>query len=118
MATPWFDENTFGALFGAIGGGFGGLVGSWGGLVGWLAPQGRARGVIYGLWGVFMILGVASLGFGLYALAVGQPYGIWYGPTLAGGLVTFLLTVLFPVVRKRYAEADARRMQAEAIRRA
>ena len=51
-------------------------------------------------------------------MMAGQPYGIWYFPTLAGGLVTFLLTVLFPVVRKRYAEADARRMEAEAIRRA
>ena len=117
MAEPWFDENAFAVLFNTIGGVFGGIVGTWGGLTGWLAPQGRARGLIYGLWGVFMVVGVALLGFGLYALAVGQPYGIWYFPTLTGGLVTFLLTILYPVVRKRYAQADARRMEAEAIRR-
>jgi hypothetical protein len=119
MATPWFDENMFGALFGSIAGGVGGtLMGGWGGLAGWLAPQGRARGLIYGLWVAFEVFGAACLVFGLYALAVGQPYGIWYGPTLAGGLTVFLMSVLFPVVRKRYAEADARRMEAEAIRRA
>jgi hypothetical protein len=119
MTQPWFDENMFGALFGSIAGGVGGsLMGGWGGLVGWLAPKGRARGFIYGSWVVFMVLGAISLAFGLYALAVGQPYGIWYGPTLTGGLTLFLMSVLFPVVRKRYAEADARRMEAEAIRRA
>ena len=118
MAGPWFDEQIFAVLFNTIGGVFGGIVGTLGGLAGWLAPQGRARGLIYALWGVFTVVGLASLGFGLYALAAGQPYGIWYFPTLAGGSVSFLLTALFPVVRKRYAEADARRMQAEAIRRA
>jgi len=119
MAEPWFDPNTFGALFGSIAGGVGGsLMGGWGGLVGWLAPQGRARRFIYGSWAVFMVLGAIALGFGLYALAAGQPYGIWYAPTLTGGLTLLLLSILFPVVRKRYAEADARRMEAEAIRRA
>ena len=119
MSEPWFDPNTFGALFGSIAGGVGGsLMGGWGGLAGWLAPKGRARGLIYGMWGAFMVLGAAMLTFGLYALAVGQPYGIWYGPTLTGGLSLFLMSVLFPVVRKRYAEADARRIEAEAIRRA
>src|SRR2546430_15412445 len=98
MSAPWFDENTFGALFGTIGGGVGGsLMGLWGGLAGWLAPQGRARGLIYCLWAVFMALGVVFLGFGLYALAVGQPYGIWYGPTLMGGLTATLLAVFFPM---------------------
>ena len=118
MSEPWFDENTFGALFGAIGGGMGGVMGTWGGLAGWLAPKGRARGLIYAFWAVFMVLGAISLALGLYALAVGQPYGIWYGPTLMGGLTLVLMGALFPVVRKRYAEADARRMEAEAIRRA
>lgn len=118
MTEPWFNENTFGALFGAIGGGAGGsLIGIWGALTGWLAPQGRARGLIIGLWAVFCLLGAASLSFGLYALSAGQPYGIWYGPTLAGGLTLLLMAVFLPMIRKRYADADARRMQAEAIRR-
>ena len=119
MTEPWFDPNTFGALYGSIGGGVGGsLIGVWGGLTGWLAPQGRARGLIFGLWGVFLVLGIASLGFGLYALAAGQPYGIWYPPTMVGVLFVVLMSAGFFIIRKRYAEAETRRMQAEAIRRA
>jgi hypothetical protein len=116
---PRFDEDAFGALSGAVGGGVGGsLIGVGGALAGWLAPQGKARGLIFGLWAVFLVLGVASLGFGLYALTAGQPYGIWYGPTLAGGLATFLMAMFFPLIRLRYAQADARKMEAEDIRRA
>jgi hypothetical protein len=119
MSEPWFEPNMFGALYGGIGGGVGGsLIGLWGGLTGWLAPQGRARGLIFGLWAVFLVLGLASLGFGLYALFAGQPAGIWHAPTFAGGLATLLMVLFFPIIRKRYAEADARRMHGEAIRRA
>ena len=119
MAEPWFDQNTFGALFGSIAGGVGGsLMGGWGGLAGWLAPKGRARGFIYASWVVFMVLGAISLAFGLYALAVGQPYGIWYPLVLIGGILTVVLGALRPTVRRTYEQAEARKMEAAAFRRA
>lgn len=64
----------------------------------------------------FIGLGVLSLTFGLYALAAGQPYGIWYGPVLTGALFAVLFSCLMPVVYKRYAEAEGRRVQAEEFR--
>ena len=65
MTEPWFDVNAFGAWFGTVAGGGGGsLIGLWGALTGWLAPQGRARGLIYGLWVLFAVFAAASLVFG------------------------------------------------------
>ncbi|HEX4588805.1 MAG TPA: hypothetical protein VH120_02670 [Gemmataceae bacterium] len=117
MSQPWFDENLFGALVGAIGGGVGGsLCGLWGGLVGWLAPKGKGRTWLIPIgWG-FVGVGLVSLVFGLYALADGQPYGIWYSPLLVGVILGGLVAGLMPVVYKRYAEAEARRLQAEDFR--
>jgi hypothetical protein len=117
MSQPWFDENTFGALWGCIGGGGGGTLGGlWGGLVGTFAPRGKGRAVLIPIGWTFVGLGTVSLAFGLYALAVGQPYGIWYGPVLTGGLFVVLFSLLLPVVYRRYAEAEARRVQAEEFR--
>lgn len=117
MAEPWFDPSMFGVWFGTIGGGvLGPLGGLWGGLAGWLAPQGRGRtGVLMIGWGFFGT-GVLLLAVGVYALAAGQPYGIWYGPCLIGGLFTVLFGALTPVVRHRYDQAEQRRLQAESFR--
>src|SRR4051812_15046681 len=117
MSEPWFDENMFGALWGSIAGGGGGTLGGlWGALVGTLAPRGKGRAWVIAIgWG-FVGLGVLSLAFGLYALAAGQPYGIWYGPVLTGVMFVIVIGCLMPVVYKRYAEAEARRVQAEEVR--
>jgi hypothetical protein len=117
VAEPWFDPNTFGAWFGAIGGGIGGSLGGlWGALGGVLAPRGKGRAFILGFGWLMVVAGVVSLAFGLYALAVGQPYGIWYGPVLLGIIVTTVVGSLMPVVRLRYRQADERRLQAEDFR--
>jgi hypothetical protein len=117
MSQPWFDENMFGALWGSIVGGGGGTLGGlWGALIGTLAPRGKGRAWLIGIGWVFVGLGVLSLAFGLYALAAGQPYGIWYGPLLTGVMFTVVIGCLLPVVYKRYAEAEARRVQAEEFR--
>src|SRR4051812_5280123 len=114
MAEPWFDELTFGVLVGGIGGGVGGsLAGVWGGLVGMLAPRGKGRAVLIPIGWAFVGLSALSLTFGLCALAAGQPYGIWYGPLLGGVIVGGVVGGLMPVVYKRYAEAEVRRVQAE-----
>src|SRR5205807_1040408 len=117
MAQPWFDELTFGVWVGALGGSVaGGLGGLWGAMIGIFAPRGKGRAVLIPIGWCFVTAGVLSLAFGLYALAAGQPYGIWYGPVLLGGIMTVVIGSLLPVVYKRYAEAEARRVQAEEFR--
>jgi hypothetical protein len=117
MSQPWFDENLFGALWGGIGGGVGGSLGGlWGALVGILAPRGKGRGWVIPIGWAFFGLGLLSLAFGLYALVNGQPHGIWYGPVLTGVIFAVLIGCLMPVVYRRYAEAEARRLQAEEFR--
>ncbi len=111
--TPWFDPNTFGAYYGAIMGGGGGTLGGvLGGLCGWLAPQGKCRGLVIGGFYFMMSIGIVNLLFGLVALVSGQPYGIWYGGVLCGGILTTLPLFLIPAVKRRYAEAEQRRMEA------
>jgi hypothetical protein len=117
MSEPWFNENTFGALYGAIvGGGSGCIGGAIGGLAGWLAPQGKGRRWILGAMVALIVFGVANLALALVALVCGQPWGIWYGPFLLGVLFTVLVSCLLPVIRNRYQEAEQRRLEAENLR--
>ena len=117
MTEPWFNENVFGALYGAVGGSLCGVIGgTLGGLAGWLAPKGKGRTWILGGMIAFMGLGLLNLAFGIFALVVGQPYGIWYGPLLLGVLCTVLPGCLLPVIRRRYQEAEERRLQAATLR--
>jgi MFS family permease len=117
MTEPWVDPNTFGAYAGAIlGGGGGSLAGLWGALAGTLAPKGKAKRLVIGLGIALAATGAIVLGIGLYALLVGQPYGIWYPLTLAGGGIAIICGALVPLVRKRYSEAEARQLAAEQFR--
>jgi hypothetical protein len=117
MSEPWFNPVWFGALYGSIVGGVGGsLAGLLGGLAGWLAPQGKGRPWILGGFMVFIIFGLLNLAVGVYALAAGQPYGIWYPLLLVGVVLTIVESILFPVVRRRYREAEERRLEAETFR--
>ncbi len=119
MAEPWFDPNEFGTWFGAIGGGVGGtLAGLLGAAIGTLLPMGKGRGFILAAMALFLILGIVMLGVGVYALIEGQPYGIWYGLVLLGGMFTFLFGVGLPMVRAGYQMVEQRKLDAEALRRA
>ena len=117
MAEPWFDPNTFGVWLGGLGGGVGGtLCGLWGAACGMLAPRGIGRTWILGFGWLMVAVGVGCLGFGLYALAMGQPWNIWLWPCHIGLIVSGVVGGLIPVIRKRYAEAESRRLQAEEFR--
>ena len=119
MTEPWFDPIRFGAFYGGIGGGLlGGLGGMLGGLAGTLAPKGKGRSFILGAFTLMLLIGIGNLVVGIYALSVGQPYGIWYPLVLIGGILTVVIGSLRPVVRKRYQEFEARKMEAGALRRA
>lgn len=115
---PWFDPQSFGTLFGAFGGAGVGLLGAFfGGFGSWAAQRGRFRGLVLGGMAVTGGLCAASLIAGLVALATGQPYGVWYPFTLIGLIGAGCSLGLLPVMRRRYAEAEARRLEAEALRR-
>lgn len=117
MAEPWFDPGWFGTLFGALAGGIGGsLLGVWGGLLGTFAWQGKHRALVLGGLYVFALVGLAFVGFGVLALAAGQPWGIWYGPLLLGLLFTVLVPMALGLGHRAYATAEKRRLQAEALR--
>jgi hypothetical protein len=117
MAEPWFDPNTFGAWFGSIvGGGMGTLCGLLGAAAGTLAPLGRGKAVILGVWYVFLAIGAGLLILGVVAWLMGQPYGIWYGPVLSGAIITVSMGSLLPMVKQRYRQAEQRRIDAEGVR--
>lgn len=117
MAEPWTDPNMFGAYAGAIlGGGGGTLVGLWGALGGTLAPRGKAKPFVLGMGVVLACAGAILAGVGIYAWVAGQPYGIWYPLTLGGVVIALITGILMPIVRKRYAEAEARLLAAEQFR--
>ena len=117
MAEPWFDELAFGIGFGAIGGS---VLGSMGALIGTaagiLVPRGRGRAWLLPLTPCTALLGLASLVLGLVALVAGQPYAIWYPPTLGGASGAFVFGTGIWVLRARYAEVERRRLDAEGLR--
>jgi len=110
MMEPWFDPNAYGwlpgTLLGVIGGGIGGP------LMGACAPRGKCKRLVMSFLFGGMALCLISLIFGIIALAVGQPYGVWYGLGLPGILGLTIFGSLTPVVRKRYQQAELRKSMA------
>jgi hypothetical protein len=117
MTEPWFDPIRFGVLYGAIGGSALGVLGGiLGAASGYLAPRGRGRSLILGAFTILLVVGLVHLVVGLYAFISGQPYGIWYALVLIGVILSSVMGGLLPVVRKRYAQAEARRVNAAVLR--
>ncbi|PCJ54476.1 MAG: hypothetical protein COA70_04960 [Planctomycetota bacterium] len=115
--TPWFSAETAN-LFGGFGGaGIGVIGGSLGAAAGVLAPKGKGRGIVLGGMIIFAVVGVITLIIGVVAVSGGQPYHVWYPMVLLGAMLAGLFGGLTPVIRKRYSEAEARRLDADALRR-
>lgn len=104
----WWSDSAAGWV-GGVGGSVIGLLGA---LVGVLAGLGMARRLVATLLVCGVLLGAVLLVTGLVALAIGQPYAVYYPLLLGGGLCGVLGTVGFAVHRQRYAQAEMRRMQA------
>jgi len=117
MAAPWFDPNQFGAWYGGIAGGIGGgMGGGLGALCGFLVPRVIGRKWVLGCFYALIALGISQLLLGIYALCAGQPWAIWYGPLLAGFLLSVIVTPLAVMVRIQYRAAENRRLEAEGLR--
>ncbi len=101
-----------GAQAGVVGGSLVGLFGCIGGLIGYLAIRGRGRGFATAVMIAMMALGAASLILGVIALTLSQPYDVYY-PLFEGGVLFVILpAVLLPMLRRRYAEMELRKMSA------
>jgi hypothetical protein len=106
---PGWWSNRVGGL---IGGALGSLLGIIGAVVGTLCGIGRGRGVVTGLLIMMAAAGVVCLVLGIVALALGQPYAVYYPLLLIGILAAVLGSVGIPVSRQRFAQSELRRMQA------
>lgn len=117
MADPWFEPAwKFGAFFGGYGGSLVGIVGGILGGCSYFVHQGRGRRWILGGYLAMIALGAVSLAVGLYALASGQEYAIWYPLVMLGGTSCFIFGGLYPMIRARYREAEQRKIDAEGLR--
>ena len=110
MNEPWFDPNLYAWIPGTL---LGVLGGTWGALAGGLTPQGKARGLVMGLWYFLMACTLVLLFAATVALVQGQPYGVWYGLGLPGVIGGSVLGPLYFVVRQRYRHAEAQRIEAK-----
>jgi hypothetical protein len=95
---------------GIVGGIGGALIGCLGTLTEWLASRGKARRFVVNAVRVLIGTGVAFSIGGLTAVALREPYGVWYAFLLIG----VLLVVIFPFrlrrYQHRYREFELRRM--------
>ena len=109
MIEPWFNPNTAGFIPGVAIGVVGAVLGV---LTGIMAPRGKGRALLLTLYVAAIVASVALLVLGAIGLVRGQPYGVWYGMGLAGVIGTAVFGSLFFVVRRRYLDAESRRMGA------
>lgn len=113
----WWTEQTGGLIGALLGGGIGLIGGVYGAIVGGvLAPRGLCRGAVLMFHLALASAGAVALCVGGYALIVGQPYHVWFPVTLVGFGTSVVMGSLYPVVRLRYRQAEARRMEAAGLR--
>jgi hypothetical protein len=102
----WWDSSTAGLLGGVMGS----FIGCLGGLIGVLSSRRRARRLVLGTMRLLIVLGAMSLALGLYALAISQPYVVYYPLLLLGFLSVALSGGLYRQIRARYATTERNKM--------
>jgi hypothetical protein len=107
-STAWWTDRQAGILGGIIGS----VLGILGAVVGWLGSVARARGFVLGTLKGIAGLGIVALGVGAFALAVGQPYAVYYPLGLFGTICAALGFLLPRTLSKRYEELELRRIEA------
>lgn len=106
---------------GWIGGGLGGLIGilgaCFGVAAGLLVNRGKGKPIVLGLMSLMLIVGLASAIAGITAVLSGQPYHVCYPLLLIGGIGTLVAGINAPVILIRYRQAEARKLEAQQLRR-
>lgn len=116
-AAAWFDTSTAGTVGGLLGAAFGVVFGGVGGTAaGVLAPRGKAKAFVVGLFVATAVFGLACVIAMLVAWLDGQPRHVLWAFLLPGVMGLIMPPSLLPMVLQRYREADNRRAEAAAIR--
>ena len=107
-AIGWWSER-FGILVGAI---LGSVVGVVGGIIGALGGRGKARRLV-----LVLLVGMIAVGGCLVLVAAAaasssQPRHVWYPLLVIGGAASVIALVILPVMRRRYAADELRRIEA------
>lgn len=107
-SSAWWSDRAGGL----IGGVAGSLIGIIGAIVGLLVARGRGRRAVLATMAALAFAGGGLLVTGLVALALSQPYAVYF-PLILGGII--LVAVFGPGsrrARRAYKDAELRRMRA------
>lgn len=104
----WWGNRTAGWLGGVLGP----LIGIMGAIVGTLSGLGRGRKVAIGICWFSIVFGIVCLVAGIVAVAMSQPYVVYFPLVLIGVLSTVIMSSVLPTIRKKFEEVELRRMEA------
>ena len=105
----WWTERQAGW----IGGISGAVIGLWGSLIGILAGLGKAHRFVIGSLIGGSFLGGVIVVMGLVALAIGQPWAVYYPFLLIGVILTIVPLGPLHAIRRRYQQRETGKTKAE-----
>jgi len=105
-AGAWWSDRAAGWI-GGIGGSVLGCLGS---ILAVLAAKGRNRGFVVWTSITLIAMGVISVILGIAAVAVGQPYAVWFPLLLLGVLLLAILPFRLRQYQRGYEDLELRRM--------
>ena len=108
QSTGQWMSNRAATLLGAIGGS---LVGLWGAVIGVVSSRGKAKRFVLGSANALLLIGVASLGIGVAAIAAAQPYVVYYPLLLIGIILVAVIGKLRGTLSARYEQLELKKMQ-------
>lgn len=108
QSTGQWISNHNAILLAAIGGG---LIGLWGAMIGVASSRGKARSFVLGSAKALLLIGFASLGGGMAAIAADQSYAVYYPLLLIGIILVAVIGKLRGTLSARYEQLELKRMQ-------
>jgi hypothetical protein len=105
----WWTDPQGGWIGGLLGAG----IGAVGALVGTLAGLGRRRSLVLLVVKLTLTGSGLLLLVGIYAVVIGQPYGVFYPLLLTGGIGLVVFASNYPGLINRYRQLELRQMQAQ-----
>ncbi len=107
-STGQWISNRNAILLAAIGGC---LIGLWGAMIGVASSRGKARSFVLGSAKALLLIGFASLGGGMAAIAANQSYAVYYPLLLIGIILVAVIGKLRGTLSARYEQLELKRMQ-------
>ena len=113
----WWSQQNAGLIFSIAGGAVGVLGGVFGFVVGTFGRRGKFKRFAFTLVALGLITGAGLLTLGLVALAVGQPFYVYFYLLLIGVILLGVLGGNLPMTIRVYRMAEQRKFEAEEFRR-